>query len=108
MSLIGIDSKGSTDICFNAWVSKDITLSTSPTNLIVGTSMLPGRMSLCIINDSSDMIFVGTNADLTVANSQLTIQSGQEVRFKFDREIPVPMYAVLEEGSNFVKIIETR
>lgn len=93
---------------FNSWLSTDITLSTSPTNLKVGTNILSGRKALYIINDSSDMIFVGTNADLTVANSQITVQSGQELSFDFDKDNSIPIYAVLEEGTNFVKIIEMK
>lgn len=108
MALIGMKTEGFADSDFNSWISKDITLSTVPTSLKVGTDILSGRRALYIINDSSDMIFVGTNADLTVANSQITVQSGQEFTFNFGKDNNMLVYAVLEEGTNFVKIIEMK
>lgn len=108
MSLINMKSGGFVDEALQWWEAIDIELSSTPTNLKTGSNIYVERKQLMVINDSSDLVYIGLNEDLTVANSQITLYSGQALTFNFDRTIVLPIYAVLEEGTNSIRIIELK
>lgn len=84
-----------------------ITLTATVTALRIGSADLTNRHSLIIINDASDIIFIGTTSAVTSANGYL-LNSGTGVNFKFDPNDPVTIWALTTENQTDIGIWELK
>lgn len=87
--------------------SRFVTVGTSPIELLSGPIRLEDAIYLYIVNDSSGLLYVkvGSAPDLVNGNYLISF-SGQILKFSIDKDVPISIYGVTDEGTVKVRVIE--
>ncbi|GEM_PF-4901653 len=109
---VGHQHHRNSESIINDFLVGQLNLSTTPVEVKVGTTILAGRKLIYIVNDSSNIIFVNKIPSFSASlESNITIYSGETVILGIESNPvgePTRFYARIEEGSNFIKVIEVK
>lgn len=84
-----------------------VTVTTSPIELLSGPTRLENSHTLAIVNDSSNLLYlrVGDHPDLVNGNF-LILFSGELITFEIDKHSPISIFAVTDESTARIRVIE--
>lgn len=89
-----------------------LTLNQTPAEVKAGDTRLAGRSKFFLINDSSDLIYLNTDPNFTIADANIVAFSGEAIVFDVNSnpedKDPFVIYAIIEEGTNTCRVLEVR
>ena len=89
----------------------DISLSTTPVEVKVGSTILERRTQMFIINDSSNLVFLSDKPNFVPGvDTSIQVFSGEVITIDVDPNPadgnPERFYVALDEGTNTIRVAE--
>lgn len=84
-----------------------LSVSTSPVGIKVGSESLENRHTVQVINDSSFLIFVGFDSNMTIDEAVL-VQSGLNLELRVDPSEEIKFYAMTEQATAEITVVEIK